>query len=73
MSFNKNVFYKGVRYLTGTLPLMILGPVLIDNSQKNLQSNFHYYVLIVGIICCFFAVYLLFLGTKTIVSSIFEP
>lgn len=72
MPFNKKTLYKGIKYFTATLPLLVLGPIFIDNSQKNLQSDWHYLVLSIGIIACLSAMILLFLGAKTVVDSLFD-
>ena len=72
MPTNRDVLLKGVKYLSAALPLFFLGPIVIYNSQMNLQSNWHYLVLIIGIIMCFGAMFLMFWGIKTIMKSMFD-
>ncbi|MBC7641024.1 MAG: hypothetical protein H7174_01595 [Flavobacterium sp.] len=72
MSTNREVLLKGVKYLSGALPLFFLGPIVIYNSQMNLQSKWHYLVLIIGIMMCFGAMFLMFFGIKTIMKSMFD-
>ena len=72
MPTNREVLFKGVKYLSGALPLFFLGPIVIYNSQMNLQSNWHYLILIIEIIMCFSAVFLMFYGIKTIMKSMFD-
>ena len=72
MPTNRDVLLKGVKYLSAALPLFFLGPIVIYNSQMNLQSAWHYLVLIIGIIMCFGAMFLMFWGIKTIMKSMFD-
>ena len=72
MSTNREVLLKGIKYLSGALPLFFLGPIVIYNSQMNLQSNWHYLVLTIGIIMCFGAMFFMFYGIKTIMKSMFD-
>lgn len=72
MSTNRVILLKGVKYLSGSLPLFFIGPSIIYNSQMNLHSNWHYLALIIGILCCFGAMFLMFFGIKTIMKSMFD-
>jgi Family of unknown function (DUF6095) len=72
MSINKIVFSKGIKKLAGSLPLLFLGPAVIHNAFMNQKNNWHYLVLVLGILICFIAVYLLFKGLQTIIQSIFN-
>ncbi|MNQ46622.1 hypothetical protein D3C85_604440 [compost metagenome] len=72
MATNKDLLAKGVKYLTGALPLLFIGPAVIHNAFMNKQNVWHYLVLAVGIIICLVAVYLAFLGLKTMMKSLFN-
>lgn len=72
MPTNKKILSKGVQYLSGSLPLFFIGPSVIYNSQMNLDNKWHYLVLIVGILFCLGAMFLMFLGIKTIMKSMFD-
>ncbi|MBO9585490.1 MAG: hypothetical protein J7574_15100 [Flavobacterium sp.] len=72
MATNKQLLGKGIKYLTGALPLMFLGPTLIYNAFQNQGNNWHYLVLAIGIIACLSSMLLSFLGLKTIVRGIFN-
>ena len=72
MATNKNILSKGIKYLSGALPLMFIGPSLIYNAFMNKQNVWHYLVLAIGIIACLAAMYLMYLGLKTIMKSIFN-
>ncbi|TDD75534.1 DUF6095 family protein [Flavobacterium caseinilyticum] len=69
---NKELLSKGIKYMAGALPLLFLGPVVIHNAFMNKQNIWHYAVLAVGVIACLAAMYLMFLGLKTIMKSLFN-
>ncbi|UQD56458.1 DUF6095 family protein [Flavobacterium sp. K5-23] len=72
MPINKDLLSKGIRYLTGSLPLLFIGPTLIYNAFMNQQNVWHYLVLGVGIIACISAMALMYIGLKTIMKGIFN-
>ncbi|MBF4469923.1 DUF6095 family protein [Flavobacterium sp. HJJ] len=69
---NKELLAKGVKYLTGALPLMFIGPSVIYNAFMNQHTNWHYLVLGIGIIACIASIYLMFTGLKIIMRGIFN-
>jgi hypothetical protein len=69
---NKELLAKGIKYLTGALPLMFIGPTVIYNAFMNQHTNWHYLVLGIGIIACLASMYLMFLGLKIIMKGIFN-
>jgi putative Mn2+ efflux pump MntP len=72
MATNKDLLRKGVKYLTGALPLMFLGPTLIYNAFQNQHTNWHYLVLGIGIAFCLGSMLLIFLGLKIIMRGLFN-
>ncbi|QKJ63105.1 DUF6095 family protein [Flavobacterium sp. M31R6] len=69
---NKELLAKGIKYLTGALPLMFIGPTVIYNAFMNQHTNWHYLVLAIGIIACLTSMYLMFVGLKIIMKGIFN-
>jgi hypothetical protein len=69
---NKELLGKGIKYLSGALPLMFIGPTVIHNAFMNQHTNWHYLVLSIGIIACLASVYLMFLGLQLIMKGIFN-
>lgn len=69
---NKEHLAKGIKYLTGALPLMFIGPTVIYNAFMNQHTNWHYLVLAIGIIACLGSMYLMFVGLKIIMKGIFN-
>jgi len=72
MSTNKELLSKSIKYLAWALPLLFIGPSLIYNAFMNKQNVWHYLVLGIGILTCLGAVYLMFLGLKTMMRSLFN-
>lgn len=72
MATNKELLSKGIKYLTGALPLLFIGPSIIYNAFINKQNVWHYLVLAIGIVACLGAMYLMYLGLKTIMKGIFN-
>jgi hypothetical protein len=72
MATNKDLLSKGVKYLTGALPLLFIGPTLIYNAFMNQQNVWHYLVLGIGIIACISAMALMYIGLKIIMKGIFN-
>jgi hypothetical protein len=72
MATNKELLTKGIKYLAWALPLLFIGPSLIYNAFINKQNIWHYLVLAIGISICVGSVYLIILGLKTMVRSLFN-
>ncbi|KIA86352.1 DUF6095 family protein [Flavobacterium sp. AED] len=72
MATNKELLSKGIKYLAGALPLLFIGPAVIYNAFMNQQNIWHYLVLAIGIIACLAAMFLMYLGLKTIMKSLFN-
>lgn len=72
MATNKELLTKGIKYLAWALPLLFIGPSIIYNAFINKQNPWHYLVLGIGILVCSRAVYLMFLGLKTIINALFN-
>ena len=72
MGTNRTVLSKGIQYLAWALPFLFIGPSVIYNAFINKQNGWHYLVLAIGICTCFGAVFLMFIGLKTIVKSMFD-
>lgn len=72
MGTNKELIGKGIKYLSGSLPLLFIGPAVIYNAFMNKQNVWHYLVLAMGIIACLAAMFLIFYGLKTIMKGLFN-
>ena len=72
MATDKNTLSRGLKYLSGALPLLFLGPTVIYNAFMNQNNDWHYLVLAVGIIACISSVFLMFKGLQFVMKSIFN-
>ncbi len=72
MATQKKILAKGIQYLATALPLLFIGPVIINSAFKNKKNDFYEIVLGIGIVSCIFAVFFIFKGVNTIVNSLFE-
>lgn len=69
---NKNLLGKGLKYLGGALPLAFLGPVILYSAFNNQDHPLYIPVLILGIIACIAAIFLIFKGIGTLMKSLFD-
>ena len=72
MATDKNILAKGVKYLSGALPLLFLGPIIINSAFKNEKHPLYPYVLTLGIIIALIAMFLIYKGINTLVKSMFD-
>lgn len=69
---NKEVLYKGLKFLAGSLPLVIIGPSVIYSAFNNQDHPLYIAVLILGIIAFIGAILLMFKGILTIMKALFD-
>jgi hypothetical protein len=72
MATNKELISKGIKFLSGAVPLLFIGPAIIHNAFINKQNIWHYFVLVIGITASIAAIYLLFIGLNTIMKALFN-
>ena len=72
MGTDKNVLAKGVKTLFSALPLLFIGPIILNSAFKNKEHNLYYLIIVVGCLICITAVFLMFKGLKTIINSMFD-
>lgn len=72
MSTNQQLLSKGIKHIAWALPMLFIGPTVIYNAFINKENVWHYLVLALGILICLGAIYLLFLGLKTLMRSLFN-
>jgi hypothetical protein len=69
---DKQLITKGGKFMLLAFPMFFIGPSVIYNAFMNQHTNWHYLVLAIGIIICFFAVYFSFKGLMTISRGLFS-
>lgn len=68
---NKEVLYKGLKFLAGSLPLVVIGPSVIYSAFNNQDHPLYIVVLTIGIIAFIGAMLLMFKGIITIIKALF--
>ncbi len=69
---DKKLLFAGIRKIGLAIPLMFIGPVIINSSFKNQSHPFYYPILGLGILLCAFAVFWFFKGLLNMVSGFFN-
>ncbi|TVZ50876.1 DUF6095 family protein [Dokdonia sp. Hel_I_53] len=72
MHTNKEKLLKGIKFMGGTLLLLIAAPIILNSSFKNQDHPYFIPVVTIGIILLFAAIYLGFKGIKTLIGAIFN-
>ncbi|WP_418510193.1 DUF6095 family protein [Corallibacter sp.] len=68
---NKTILVKGIRTMGISLLCMFLGPTLLYIAFSNQEKPLYIPILIVAILICILAIFLVFKGLKTIMDSMF--
>jgi len=69
---NKALLGKGIKYLAGALPLTLIGPSVLYSAFNNQDHPLYIAVLILGVLACIGAMFLMFKGIRTLVRSLFD-
>jgi hypothetical protein len=69
---NKELLGKGIKYLGGALPLTLIGPIVLYSAFHNKEHPYYIFVLIFGLLAFIGAIFLIFLGIRTIMKALFD-
>jgi len=72
MTTDRKILFKGVRFLVFALPLLFVGPLIIQSSFRNQNNSLFYLVFLIGILFCALGMYFIFKGINKIVGSFFN-
>ncbi len=72
MSTNKNLLYKGLKYLGYTVVLMFTAPFTMYEAFKNEEHAFYIPVLVIGVVLGIAAISLGFYSIKVLMDALFE-
>jgi hypothetical protein len=72
MATNKRILQKGILFLSAALPLLFIGPVVINSSFKNKENPIYPFILGFGVLLCASAIFCLFRGINLIMKSLFD-
>lgn len=69
---DKNLLFKGLKFLAGALPLSFIGPVVLFSSFKNQDHALFLPILGFALAAMAAAVYLMFKGISTVMKALFD-
>ena len=72
MHTDKDLLLKGLKKLGLTVLLMFTAPIVLWQAFKNEGHPFYWPVLVVGLILAILAVYMGFMGIRTITAAFFN-
>lgn len=72
MSTNRVLLAKAIKYFAWAVPALFIGPTIIHFAFINKMQPIYPLILGLGIIVCLIAMYLIFLGLKTIMKALFN-
>lgn len=70
---NKDLLFKGLKFLAAALPLCIIGPVVLFSAFKNQEHSWYIPILIFALTAMAAAIFLMFKGIGTLMKALFEP
>lgn len=71
MNNPKNNIVKGVKLLASSLPLMLIGPIILSIGFRALEDQVYIWIVI-GVILIITAIVVAFLGVKNILNGLFQ-
>ena len=69
---NKDVLVLGLKRLGIAIVLLFAGPTLLYVVVSNKEKPFYIPLLIISFVICALAIYFIFKGIKTLISSVFD-
>lgn len=69
---NRNLLIKGIKTMGVCLLLMFIGPTMLYLAFSNQEKPTYHLVLIISVLLCMGAIFLLFRGIYIIIQSIFN-
>lgn len=68
---DKQILFKGVKYLAAALPLAFMGPAILYSAFNNQGHPLYLAVLILGVLATIGALFCMFKGILTVVKAMF--
>jgi len=72
MKTNKDLLYKGIKYIGYTVLLMFTAPVVLYQAFKNTAHPFYIPVVVIGFILAIAAITMGFYAIKVIMDALFD-
>lgn len=69
---DKVQLYKGIKTMIFAALTLFMGPIILSMALSQPENKLYIPLLIVGILICAFAVFLIFKGIRIIMNSMFK-
>lgn len=69
---DKNMLFKGLKFLAGALPLSFIGPVVLFSSFKNQEHVWFIPIMLFALLAMAAAVFLMFKGISIVMKALFD-
>ncbi|MCL5128357.1 MULTISPECIES: DUF6095 family protein [unclassified Algibacter] len=69
---DKVQLFKGVKTMIFAVLTLFMGPIILSMALSQPENSLYIPLLIIGILICAFAVFLIFKGIRTIMDSMFK-
>lgn len=69
---NKELLGKGIKYLAAAVLTTFIGPSILYSAFHNQEHPLYIAVLILGIVFCAGAIFLIFKGIMTLMKALFD-
>ncbi|WP_282149322.1 DUF6095 family protein [Algibacter lectus] len=69
---DKVLLYKGVKTMIFAVLTLFMGPIILSMALSQPENKLYIPLLVVGLLICAFAVFLIFKGIRLIMNSMFK-
>ena len=69
---DKVQLYKGIKTMIFAVLTLFMGPIILSMALSQPENKFYIPLLVVGVLICAFAVFLIFKGIRIIMNSMFK-
>lgn len=72
MSTDQNLLKKGLKYVFGAIPLIILAPVTMNIGFSAIKKDENYIIIVLGYLFALAAIALVFNGIRIVLKALFN-
>jgi len=69
---DKVLLYKGIKTMIFAVLTLFMGPIILSMALSQPENKLYIPLLVVGLLICAFAVFLIFKGIRLIMNSMFK-
>jgi hypothetical protein len=72
MSTDQNQLKRGLKFIFGAIPLLVLAPIIINIGFSAIKKDANYMFIFIGFLFAIAAIGLVFNGIRVVLKSIFN-